>query len=59
MNLLRKVVSIFYSMHIVRKVINLWDPDYTKAGPVERMCLKKADREVKRGIYYTEKEVWD
>lgn len=59
MKLLRKVSTIFYSMHIVRKVIHLWDPEYTKVGPVERIRLKKTDREERRGIYYTEKEVWD
>ena len=59
MKLLRKVNTIFYSMHLIRKVNLLWDPDYTKVGPVERMRLKKTDREVKRGIYYTEKELLD
>lgn len=58
MKLLRNVNTIFYSMHIVRKVIHLWDPEYTKVGPVERMRLKKADREVRRGIYYKESDIF-
>lgn len=50
MKLLRKVSTIFYSMHLIRKVIHLWDPEYTNVWPVARLRLKKADREVRRGI---------
>ena len=49
-------VSLVYEF--VKKLIKAWDPDYTKVTPEERKILEQADREMEKGEYFTEDEVW-
>ena len=43
---------------LVKKLILLWDPDYTKLTPSERKSLREADAELANGEVVSEEEVW-
>ena len=44
---------------LVKKLILLWDPDYTKLTPSEQKSLREADEELTNGEVVSEEEVWD
>ena len=48
-------ISIIHAL--VSKIIKAWDPDFTKVTAEERKRLE--EMEIKNGIYFTEKDVFD
>lgn len=43
----------------VKKLIKAWDPDFTKLTDDEKRIVDEADDEIRRGIYFTEDDVWN
>lgn len=43
---------------LVKKLVVAWDPDFTKVTQREKEILDEADREIKSGQYYSDKDVW-
>ena len=54
--MVRKREGIFAKL--VKKLILIWDPDFTKVTPKERRALDQADAELESGIFCTSYEVW-
>lgn len=43
---------------IIKRVVLVWDPDYTKLTAAEKRSLEIADKEMKNGEYFTKEEIW-
>lgn len=50
-------ISIIHAL--VSKIIKAQDPDFTKVTAEERKRLEEMETEIKNGIYFTEKDVFD
>ncbi len=52
--------SRLLALELVRKLVLAWDPDYTRATPSEDAAMEQAVRELKTGVYLTDKDInWD
>lgn len=52
--------SRLLALELVRKLVLAWDPDYTRATPSEDAAMGQAVRELKTGVYLTDKDInWD
>ena len=48
------------ALELVKKLVLAWDPDYTRATPSEDAAMEQAVRELKTGVYLTDKDInWD
>ena len=43
---------------LLKFLLRSWDPDFAKVTPSERDRLEKLEKEMEKGEYYTEEEVW-
>lgn len=43
---------------IIKRLVLVWDPDYTKLTAAEKRSLEIVDKEMKNGEYFTKEEVW-
>ena len=43
---------------IIKRLVLVWDPDYTKLTAAEKRSLKIADEEMENGEYFTKEEIW-
>ena len=43
---------------LIKKLVTVWDPDFTKLTARERELLEKSDLEMKNGDYVSEKDFW-
>ena len=43
---------------LLRFLLRSWDPDYVKVTPSEQERLEKLEKEMEKGEYYIEEEVW-
>ena len=46
-------------MILLRKLLSVWDPDFVKATPKEKKLLDRVDKEMQKGEYLTDDEVWN
>lgn len=44
---------------LLKLLVRTWDLDYTKVTPKEKQILDTTDKEMEKGIYFTEDEVWN
>lgn len=44
---------------LIKRLVLLWDPDFTKTTPTEKKTIDNAIQEIRNGEYYTEEEVWN
>jgi len=42
---------------LIKKIVLMWDPDFTKVTLFERISLWKAQRAYARGEYYTDADI--
>lgn len=43
---------------LVKKLVLAWDPNFTKLTPSEKLAVDKADKEMQKGVFLTDDEVW-
>lgn len=53
------MVRIKKNFKILQSIfLQMWDPDFTKTTVGERLLMDKIDKELEKGIFYTEEDVW-
>ena len=43
---------------LVKLLVLAWDPDFTKVTEEERSRMEIADEEMRKGIFFSEADVW-
>jgi len=43
----------------LKKLVRVWDPDFTKATTKEKIQMYVAEKEISNGVYFAEKDVWN
>ena len=43
---------------LVKLLVLAWDPDFTKVTEEERYRMEIADEEMRKGIFFSEADVW-
>lgn len=59
---MRRVDEVRYSTSakndLVKLLVLAWDPDFTKVTEEERSRMEIADEEMRKGIFFSEADVW-